>query len=135
MIEITRREMDRAFRDHWKAFQLLTVKSYSGLACLFYAVECGLKSLIMRRQNKDTNVGTDKLGHNLNGMLECLRSDIRLPGSIALTPLKPSNRQRNAQQSELNQVWRYGVELKDSSDRERLTQKLEKVCHWIRDQR
>ncbi len=135
MIEITRREMDRAYRDHSNAFNTLTSTSCSGLACLFYAVECGLKSLIMKYERQETTSGIDHFGHNLNKMLDHLRCEkkLRLPDNISLEPLKkPQNQQRNANQDELNQVWRYGVQPRDERQ---LTEKLEQVCNWIKEQR
>ncbi|MGI9279419.1 MAG: hypothetical protein ACR2PX_07295 [Endozoicomonas sp.] len=134
MIEVTDREMERAYRDHKKSSMSLKPNSFSGLTCLFYAVECGLKSVLMKRQQQVTTENVESFGHNLNNMLDALRCEksLRLPNNIALEPLKRPQQQRNSCQSELNQVWRYGVMLRDSKQLIELTSKLEQICSWIK---
>ena len=136
MIEITDREMERAYRDHKNSSKSLKSDSFSGLTCLFYAVECGLKSVLMKRQHKITTENVEGFGHNLNKMLDALRCEkrLRLPDNIALESLKRPQRQRNACQGELNQVWRYGVMLRDPDQLIDLTSKLEQICSWIKEE-
>lgn len=139
MIEITRREMERAYRDHFKAYRQIDGSSFSGLTCLFYAVECGLKSLIMEREQQETTEDLAKhdFSHNVNKMLSHLKCGkaLHLPSVITLTDLKRPQKQRNSGQKELNQVWRYGVDIRDTHQKAEVVNKLLNVCHWIREQR
>lgn len=138
MIEVTRREMERAHRDHCKAFTDLEA-SNSGLTCLFYAAECGLKSLIMKRERQETTAGIThyELGHDINKMLSHLRCEksLLLPGSIPLEPLKTPKMLRNAAPKDLNQVWRYGLTLKENCQTKQIAEKLNQVCQWVKEQR
>ncbi|WP_422134821.1 hypothetical protein [Endozoicomonas sp. ALD040] len=135
-IEITQREMDRAFRSHHEATRHLPSScNPSKLVCLFYAVECGLKSLIIKRERHQTSEGIDHYGfeHNINKMLSHLRcgKKLRLPVNISLDTSKP-NTHRDTDQSKLNQVWRYGVKIKNQADHTHITQTLENICHWVK---
>lgn len=139
-IEITRREMDRAFRSHHEATnQLSSSCDHSKLICLFYAAECGLKSLIMKRDNLHTSSGIDKhkFEHDINSMLVHLRSgaELRLPGNNISLESKNPDVQRDTVQSKLNQVWRYGVNIKNRQEQSQITQTLEKICQWVKEQR
>lgn len=138
-IEITQREMDRAFRSHHEATQQLPSSvNPSKLVCLFYAVECGLKSLIMKRENHKTTSGIDnyEFEHNINKMLNHLRcgKQLRLPVNISLDTKIPGI-QRNTEQSSLNQVWRYGVNIRKPEDQTHITQTLTNICNWVKEQR
>ena len=140
MIEITRREMERAYNDHYKAYAKLKNSSFSRFTCLFYAAECGLKSLIMKSERKETTgeIISHDFGHDLNKMLSHLRCERRLhlPKSITLQPLKkPQEQPRNIAPKELNQVWRYGVNIKDDEQMKQLVEQLDLVCLWIKEQR
>ena len=135
MIEITQREMDRAYRDHSRASKTLTADSFSRLTCLFYAAECGLKSVLMKRGQRVTTKDVEKYGHNLNSMLDEVKCGdrLRLPDNISLEPLRyPHNRQRNADQGELNQIWRYGVKFNDPTHQDDVVSKLENICLWVK---
>ena len=138
-IEMTQREMDRAFRSHHAATQqLLSSVNPSKLVCLFYAVECGLKYLVMKREHHSTTGGIDHYGfeHNINKILNHLRcgKQLRLPANISLYTNNP-NAQRDTDQSSLNQVWRYGVNIKRPEDHTHITKTLESICNWIKEQR
>ncbi|MBO9493427.1 hypothetical protein J7438_04915 [Thalassotalea sp. G20_0] len=138
-IEITQREMDRAFRSHHAATQQLPSSvNPSKLVCLFYAVECGLKSLIMKQERHQTTNGIEihNFKHDINKMLEYLKSgaELRLPTKRIHLAGK-SDVSRDTFQSELNQVWRYGADINDKGDHTRITTTLENICAWIKEQR
>lgn len=139
-IEITQREMERAFRSHHAATRQLSspVVTHSRLVCLFYAVECGLKSLIMKQERHQTTNGIEihNFEHDINKMLEYLKggAELRLPTKRIHLAGK-SGVPRDTFQSKLNQVWRYGADVKKTEDHTRIIKTLENICNWIKVQR
>nr|MDT0252428.1 hypothetical protein [Endozoicomonas sp.] len=95
--------------------------------------------MIMKQESHRSSEGINRhsFGHDLNKMLDHLRCEkkLRLPPSITLPNLKQPVRQRKAKQSDLNQVWRYGIEIKKIKDHDEITQTLENICLWIKEQR
>ena len=55
-INITRSEFQRSFRNHYTMYQKsgTNMPYHSRLLILFYSVECGLKSLILKNIGKNT---------------------------------------------------------------------------------
>ncbi len=113
MIPITSREMQKSWRD-------FTTKSGSidgnaNLLLKFYSIECGLKAVIMKRNNCQTTMDpTIKLIiedclHDINKLLDGLRagSKLRLKNT-KMSPLRNSRTPRSIKVSDLNQMWRYG---------------------------
>lgn len=103
---------------------------------LFYAVECGLKAVWLKRQGRTLFEKDDieKTGHDLRMVLKELRvgSDLALPDNLKLHPAKKTTGDvpRNGDISILHQAWRYGGECHSPSDQDCENQ-LEKVLNWI----
>lgn len=53
-LNVTRREFQDSYRRHYKLYQNTNVSDKSRRLVLFYSVECGLKSLIMKETGNDT---------------------------------------------------------------------------------
>lgn len=105
---------------------------------LFYAVECGLKAVWLKRQNRTLfeQEDIDKTGHDLRKVLKDLNigSSLSLPEDISLGPAKRDNHQslpRNGKISILHQAWRYGGKCKTPNDQDCEVQLL-KVLDWIK---
>lgn len=103
---------------------------------LFYAVECGLKAVWLKRNNK-TLFSEDiikKTGHDLIKILSNLRAgkQLALPENIQLDAVDNAGKQlpRNGGVDILHQTWRYGGKCKQPTDAE-CEQKLEQVQKWI----
>jgi hypothetical protein len=100
---------------------------------LFYAVECGLKSVYLR-QNRLSN--TDRIhradlrgSHDLGGWIK----ELRLPASIA-TKGHPFRLERDGSAhtiSRAHEAWRYGVRMKPE-DEENLVSFLRAIHGWIK---
>lgn len=133
MIPFSRRELIRAWSSARAASQV-TPRTDAHRLLLFYAVECGLKAILLRRQNLDVigdGVAKHHL-HDLNSLMTELRmsKDFFLPRNVTLPPLRGAFASRNADSSSLNQIWRYGCDI-GSEQNEMLETTLEKICEWI----
>ena len=133
MIIFTFRELKTAWREASQAFEITSEKGNVHRLLLFYAVENGLKAVLLKRESRQDseNMFADVL-HDLNKLMDRLRvgADLRLSPDIRLKSLK-SAKQRNAGCGELNQVWRYGAKAQQPSDIE-LEAKLLTINEWIR---
>ncbi|MDO9214564.1 MAG: hypothetical protein Q8Q54_07435 [Methylococcales bacterium] len=151
MIVFTDRELKRAWREAYSAFEIANKKTNAHRLLLFYAIETGLKAILLRNNAKTDSEnledffvdagGGKKSGHDLNNLMDCLKvgKEYRLDSRIHLYALKQpisSPKQRKtgrgdwANCGELNQVWRYGAQAKNPSDAELETQLLE-IQKWI----
>jgi len=136
MIVFTLRELQRAWRQANSAFDGCTNKTNAHRLLLFYAVETGLKAVILKRNSKQDSEGmfADTL-HDLNKLLKDLYAgaNLHLPKDIRLDELTHpiSSKQRNAICGDLNQIWRYGAVARNPTDEE-LEAKLSAINEWIR---
>ncbi|GBC62771.1 hypothetical protein DENIS_3748 [Desulfonema ishimotonii] len=129
MIHVSRKEMEKSFKKHRHIWNSSKNKgpSYSHKMVLFYAVECGLKSLFMTKfrvvktdRTGVTGKSVSDFGHNLNPLLKQLRLErYRLPQvkDESGTQISPEN---------VHQAWRYGRTL-DSKKEEKFICRLKKI--------
>ena len=114
-IPFTNREMEKAWRDNMSA-SCNTPRGNAHRLLLFYAVECGLKATLMRRQRKhrtDWCPVISECQHNVNKLLDCLSANgrLRLPAQLSMESIKLNNLnydERKFTPGEVNQMWRYG---------------------------
>ncbi|MCI8514685.1 MAG: hypothetical protein HFI93_08720 [Lachnospiraceae bacterium] len=135
-INITRREFQDSYRRHYKLYRETTGSEKSRRLLLFYSVECGLKSLLMKDLGKNTYeefvkcCGKEKrelTGHNISEMMKelnpqreyCLKNiTLKRGGSV---PPK-----------QFNELWRYGAASADGEAEEKAEKTLVKIAEWIR---
>ncbi|MCI9230211.1 MAG: hypothetical protein HFH96_03735 [Lachnospiraceae bacterium] len=134
-INITRREFQDSYRRHYKMYRETTGNDKSRRLLLFYSVECGLKSLLMKELGNNTYdefvecCGSENkklTGHNISAMLKrlnphnsyCLRNIHLKRGGFA-PPEK------------FNELWRYGAALEDVNEEEKAEKTLAKIAEWI----
>jgi len=121
-IIFTLREIQNAWSNHFIAYHEPSIKTNSHRLMLFYAVECGLKAIIMKKEKVQTTdsilkrVGKEKTithySHNINQLLKKLNVNDRnlyLPQEITLEELK-GGKTRSCRQDQINQMWRYGYQ-------------------------
>ena len=135
-INVTRREFQDSYRRHYKMYKETTGSDKSRRLLLFYSVECGLKSLLMKDLGNNTYeefvecCGSEKkglTGHDIRAMLKklnphnsyCLRN-IHLKRGGYVPPEK------------FNELWRYGVALENEDEEGKAEKTLEKIAEWIR---
>jgi hypothetical protein len=103
---------------------------------LFYAVECGLKAVWLKRKSRSVfaREDIDKTGHNLRQVLKELRvsAELSLPQDLELEPVIQNGvrQPRNGDLSILHQAWRYGGKCNSPTDNF-CEHQLEQVLIWI----
>ena len=127
-------QLRQAFNAH-----LFASKQTQGMASnllLFYAVECGIKSVWLRRNRLQTiNDISDqtllsKDGHNLDRW----RKELRISASqVAQAPhFHLASDGSNLDIEKAHQAWRYGIRI-NSQDEKELVKWLENLCDWIKE--
>lgn len=137
-IPFTDRELKRAWRELSSVASVPVGSSRRNphRLLLFYAVECGLKAVWLKRQNKSVFDQADigKTGHDLRRVLKDLNiGDLHsLPGDLRLTPIavRGTPTPRNGDISILHQAWRYGGNCTEPTDAD-CEARLEKILNWI----
>lgn len=137
-IPFTDRELKRAWRD----LSVLATPTAAAARTnphrllLFYAVECGLKAIWLKRQCRSLfdRADIDKTGHDLRLVLKELKvgSHLSLPANLQLSPVTRDQNPvaRGGDVSILHQAWRYGGECTSPTDHDCEVQ-LQKVLDWI----
>ena len=134
---------DRELRNAWRELSLVATPPAAGARqnphrlLLFYAVECGLKAVWLKRQNRTLFEGADiqRMGHDLQQVLKDLNvgttlslpESFQLPAAIKGTASVP----RNSKFGDVHQAWRYGGKCQAPTDQD-CEQQLLKVLNWIR---
>lgn len=103
---------------------------------LFYAVECGLKAVWLKRKGRTLFDEADisQTGHDLRKVLKDLNvgSELSLPESFRLptTAHGQHQRPRTGRFGDVHQAWRYGAKCEAPTDHD-CERQLQKVLNWI----
>lgn len=140
----TDRELRRAWEGHLQAFHESASKRNAQRLLLFYAVECGLKLALMRREGATCTADCPQLldiQHNINALLDALKTgrDYNLPKSLSMgfVSINQKRVERKITPGQINQMWRYGGSLyaksRDSSSVKDvdIEKALLKICQWL----
>ena len=125
-------ELEKAFRKHTGVAG--NNDSSSHYLLKFYAVECGLKAIYLRRNNLNTTerISDERLrqSHDLAEFVKKLK----LPAAVTQTNSNFRLRRDKSSWSvdKLHQAWRYGI-LIDGSDEQKLIDWLDHVHKWIQE--
>lgn len=127
MIHAKKRELRKAFEAHHRKYNSKNSNStISEKLLLFYAVECGLKYLILDENQKNSTKDFEKIrepstgrlvsellkgtsGHDINKLLNMLRYSLKIPQ----LPTKVKDEKGKpilSEPKDFNQLWRYGIE-------------------------
>jgi hypothetical protein len=123
-------ELIKAFREHSREME--NCWGASKYLLYFYAVECGLKHLLIKRNHcrRTDELGEDH-GHDLRGILKALR----VPRSMLGEAPDHFRLQRDNQECydirESHQAWRYGVDIREQ-DEVPILRYFDKITEWIR---
>lgn len=137
-IPFTDRELKRAWRE-LSAIALPAAgvsRKNAHRLLLFYAVECGLKAVLLKRQNRSVfgHEDIEKTGHNLRQVIKELKvgKEFTLPENLQIGPvnLNGAVHHRNGDIRILHQVWRYGGQCTAPNDQD-CEKQLEQVWKWI----
>lgn len=138
-IPFTDRELTRAWRQLRQTSLPLANQGRNNAhrLLLFYAVECGLKAVWLKRKNQTlfTKEDIQQTGHDLSRTLDQLKAGkgLSLPQHVQLPTVKDTHNQtipRNGGADILHQAWRYGGMCQLPNDTA-CEQQLEQVLEWI----
>lgn len=142
MVPFSRRELHNAWVTAYRASEVKP-RTNAHRLLLFYAQECGLKAVVLKRQNKEildqpilAGSSAKSVEHDLNKLLDILRagSNLQLPKGLNLPALKTAKKselKRPCETGQVNQVWRYGGVLGAPSNDQALERALEEVHVWV----
>ena len=138
-INITRSEFRKSFQNHYTMYVNTDEGMPERTRCLilFYAVECGLKSLILKNIGKNTYQEMqeyyDLCGKKMHG--HDLKEMTREVGIETAYPLKSIklDKDRHIKPKQYNELWRYGAAVEDEEEEEKREEKtLLRIAGWIR---
>lgn len=137
-INITRREFQKSYKSHYSLYKnsssLSSIRTRRLL--LFYSVECGLKSLIMKKIGKNTYEELKKYseenkryvhGHNLKAMAQ----EIGIEHQYQLKKIRLSNGGGDVSSERYNELWRYGASIEDEDEETTAEITLVRIADWI----
>lgn len=136
-INVTRREFQKSYKNHFKSYKVETNNEKTRRLMLFYSVECGLKSLLMKETGNNTyeelvhycqdNIGKNNLdGHNIKAILK----EVNPRNEFVLKNIE-LKRGGNVPPHKYNELWRYGAETADCKQEESVEKTLVKIAEWI----
>jgi hypothetical protein len=131
MLEVTRRELEKAYRQHRNHYG--TCSSYPHRLLLVYCVECGLKALLMQfhRVDRYNQLPADlQVGHDIRAALKLLGA----PPGLSIRQARTAHGrppQQPVTPGELHQAFRYGIPIDPQAE---VTQDLQAVVMWIEEQ-
>lgn len=133
---------DRELKRAWRELSAIAtpapgvLRSNPHRLLLFYAVECGLKAVWLKRRNLRLfdRENIERTGHNLRQLLKDLNvgANLQLAENLRLVPVNQNGEQvpRNGDISVLHQAWRYGGECTEPTDQE-CEKQLDEILVWI----
>ncbi|WP_071191324.1 hypothetical protein [Trichormus sp. NMC-1] len=147
-IPFTVKEMKKAWNGNLSAYQKIP-RTNAHRLLLFYAVECGLKAVLMQRQKTNrTDLCTDisECKHNINKLLSKLGAggSRSLPYEIFIEEIldtRKNEEERKLNPGQINELWRYGGKViaivnrdgngKVEANDEDIENKLLEISKWI----
>lgn len=135
MLPFTYREIERAWRQNLRVSTVETRENPHRLL-LFYAVECGLKAVIMKREEStrtDHCSTLSEFGHNINALLDHLRAgkELRLSKEVSMKQIEDPTTPRPVKPKEFNQMWRYGGKTENKPSDTDIEDQLLRIVAWI----
>lgn len=137
-INITRREFQQSYRNHYKHYKNSQESPKTRRLILFYSVECGLKSLIMKDTGNNTyyelerycerNGGKKLAGHDIRAMIK----EVNPRNAFILKDIHLKNSGSSVPPARYNELWRYGAEVENAAQEEAVEKTLVKIAEWIK---
>ena len=136
-INITRSEFQLSWKNHYSLYKRTNsvVSPRTRRLLLFYSVECGLKSLIMKEIGKNTYEELKKYsednqkgvhGHDLKAMTKEVGIEHKYPlKGIHLKEGQVVTSER------YNELWRYGASVMDVKEEIKTEKTLQGIAQWI----
>jgi len=137
-LNVTRNELQKSYKNHYTLYKYgeNTVSPKARRLLLFYAVECGLKSLILKNLGKNTyeelrmyseNNQIRIHGHDIKAMTR----EVGIDHIYSLKKIRLMNQGGNVSPERFNELWRYGVTVEDEEGEKNVEITLEDIAKWI----
>ncbi|MDY6803383.1 MAG: hypothetical protein SXA11_06200 [Cyanobacteriota bacterium] len=114
------------------------ISGTSSYLLLFYAAECGLKSVWLKRNQRNQrryktqdNSVLFKYGHSLDRWVKALKISTGAVGEPPDFHLE-GDRSTILDIGKAHQVWRYGIKI-EAKDEQKLVEWLQNICNWIKE--
>jgi hypothetical protein len=128
MLRATRREIEKAYRNHRD--QSGDCSTLSLRLLLIYSVECGLKAMLMRAHRVETYDQlpvASQIQHDIaSGLKQLSAPPNLLLRSVSTRHQKPP--QESVHTSKLHQTFRYGIPIDDDAQ---VTGELRSILTWL----
>ena len=136
-INITRRECQNSYRNHYRLYKTANIETSpkSRRLLLFYSVECGLKSLIMKNIGKNTyeelRKYSEEQGKRVHGHdLKAMTQEVGIEHQYPLKRIRLA-KEGSCAPERYNELWRYGAAIEDEEEEIKAENTLEKIAEWI----
>lgn len=142
-----RKDLKNSFKKHYNVYKTIKDASCHPMSkrmLLFYAVESGLKCLLLDQIHKNTTLdlqeyhGFDflkKHGHDINKLLKLVKIGDSKQYMLTSIPVPRSWPPRTIEPEELHQIWRYGIEMGITEQEKQAEEKLRNIAAWLDDNR
>lgn len=137
-INITRQEFQASCKSHYQLYKRSSeaISPKSRRLLLFYAVECGLKSLIMKDIGYNTYEQLKKYseehGKRIHGHdLKAMTQEIGIEHKYPLKRIRLAKEGQDCTPDRYNELWRYGAATEDEEEEAKAEKTLERIAIWI----
>ena len=136
-INITRSEFQRSFKNHYGMYKKTgtDMPYHSRLLMLFYSVECGLKSLILKNIGKNTYEDL-KSYYTINGKkvpgqdLKAMTKEVGIETSFPLKRIQLKDG-GFVTPGKYNELWRYGAGIENVEEERSEEKTLVRIAEWL----
>ena len=136
-INITRREFQNSCKNHYYLYRTAdsSISPKSRRLLLFYAVECGLKSLIMKNIGKNTyeelKKYSEEQGKRIHGHdLKAMAQEMGIEHKYSLRRIHLA-KEGECAPDRYNELWRYGATVADEEEEIKAEKTLLWIAEWI----
>lgn len=134
MKDVSKQEFEKSFEKHYKNYKNIQPSNSSTRLLLFYAVECGLKSLIMSQEHVFLFSKLSEEEQNCKHDLKKLLKILGVEEKYKLKAIK-TNRGESITCGHYNEFWRYGLQCAqkeiDENKEMQIEEELKKIAEWI----
>ena len=141
MIHVSQKKLDKSYRQLKQASDKSYADGNAKLLLFIYAIECGIKALLLKRKNMaDTfalqkNEGTGSLTHDLQFLLCNLHAPTQYRFSDKFKFLiRSKTTPEKVSVKDLHQALRYGGTFYHRDEKNRLERKLKKIDSWLQEE-
>lgn len=139
-LNTTRKEFQDSYTEHYKLYKNTdsNLSPKTRRLILFYAVECGLKSLLLKQIGCDTyndlvvycSTNPDKkvAGHDIKALIK----EVNPRNEYVLKDIHLHDGNRTVRPRQFNELWRYGPAVANPEEEENAEKVLGKIAEWIK---